>query len=288
MTAASPNRITGLAALAPDYDGFFVDLWGTLHDGFEPLPGAIDCLQRLRQIGPVCLLSNSHRRREVEVERLVGMGLGEETYDALVTAGEVCRQRLFQDLPVDCPHNFAFVGLEENASLLNGLDCRRVTDVADAGFVFVGDPELEHQDLEAYRATLETAVQRFLPLVCPNPDRWSFWGDSRRVKPGAIAELYESMGGHVVWYGKPCANAFDAGAAALPQRPRRALVIGDGISNDMVGARDAGHDGCFVAGGREASGLGIRAGESPSANRLAALFAEQKVSPVATVPLFVW
>ena len=39
----------GLAPVADRYDGFVVDLWGTLHDGVEPLPGARDCLLQLRE-----------------------------------------------------------------------------------------------------------------------------------------------------------------------------------------------------------------------------------------------
>ena len=38
-TEATPI-IEGLASLAGDYDGFIVDLLGTIHNGVEPLPGA--------------------------------------------------------------------------------------------------------------------------------------------------------------------------------------------------------------------------------------------------------
>jgi len=288
MTRASPATAPGLGALARDYDAFFVDLWGTLHDGFAPLPGAVACLARLRAIGPVCLLSNSHRRRSTETERLSAMGIGPESYDALVTAGEICRRRLFDDLPAACGRRFMFVGLEENATLLDGMGCERVDTAEAADFVLVGDPELEHQDLAIYRPVLEAAAGRGLTLVCPNPDRWSFWGESRRVKPGAIAERYQALGGPVVWYGKPCANAFETAAEALGGAPGRVLVIGDGVSNDMQGAMDAGHDACFIAGGREAPGLGITAGEMPGTALLRALFDEHGIAPVATVPLFAW
>ena len=39
--------IGGLRELAPRYDGFILDLWGVIHDGVTPIPGAIDCLQSL-------------------------------------------------------------------------------------------------------------------------------------------------------------------------------------------------------------------------------------------------
>ncbi len=288
MSASMPRIETGLRHVVDGHDGFFVDLWGTLHDGHDPLPGAAECLQALRRFGPVCLLSNSHRRREVEVQRLETMGFSTGDYDGLVTAGEVCRERLKGDLPPGCGNRFFFVGLEENASLFDDLDVVRADAIDEADFVLIGDPENDKQNVEAYEPLLRAALERALVVVCPNPDRWSFWGTQRRVKPGAIADHYEAMGGQALWYGKPCANTFEAGMDALTTRPTKVMVIGDGISNDMAGARDAGMDACFVAGGREAPGLGIAAGEAPDPTALKRLFAEEDVNPLATVALFVF
>lgn len=285
MSASMPRIETGLRHVVDGHDGFFVDLWGTLHD---PLPGAAECLQALRRFGPVCLLSNSHRRREVEVQRLETMGFSTGDYDGLVTAGEVCRERLKGDLPPGCGNRFFFVGLEENASLFDDLDVVRANAIDEADFVLIGDPEDDKQNVEAYEPLLRAALERALVVVCPNPDRWSFWGTQRRVKPGAIADHYEAMGGQALWYGKPCANTFEAGMDAFARRPTKVMVIGDGISNDMAGARDAGMDACFVAGGREAPGLGIAAGEAPDPTALKRLFAEEDVNPLATVALFVF
>ena len=36
--------LTGFAAIAADYDGFVLDLWGVIHDGVKAFPHAIDCL----------------------------------------------------------------------------------------------------------------------------------------------------------------------------------------------------------------------------------------------------
>jgi HAD superfamily hydrolase (TIGR01459 family) len=288
MSAALPRLERGLRQVIDGHDGFLVDLWGTLHDGHELLPGAGDCMRALRRHGPVCLLSNSHRTLHTEITRLGGMGVTPNDYDGLVTAGEVCRRRLRADLPAGTGPCFFFFGLEENASLLDGLGFERVAEIGDADFVFVGDPEPDRQDDALYDPLLLAALDRGLILVCPNPDRWSFWGNERRVKPGAIAERYETMGGRALWYGKPCANTFEAGLETFALHPRKVLVIGDGLSNDMAGARDAGFDACFVAGGREASGLGIAPGELPDPATLKRLLEREAVAPLATVPLFVY
>ena len=41
--------IAGMRELAPQYDGFIVDLWGVIHDGVAPMPGALECLRALKE-----------------------------------------------------------------------------------------------------------------------------------------------------------------------------------------------------------------------------------------------
>ena len=41
------NSSTGFAEIAGEYDGFILDLWGVIHDGVNPIPGAPECLLRL-------------------------------------------------------------------------------------------------------------------------------------------------------------------------------------------------------------------------------------------------
>jgi ribonucleotide monophosphatase NagD (HAD superfamily) len=52
--------LPGIAPLAERYDGFILDLWGVLHDGRHPMPGALDALAHLREAGKrIVILSNA-------------------------------------------------------------------------------------------------------------------------------------------------------------------------------------------------------------------------------------
>ena len=63
----------GVSELARKYDGFVLDIWGVIHDGVRPYPGAVACLRRLKAGGKrVALLSNAPRR----VAALVYQGSG--------------------------------------------------------------------------------------------------------------------------------------------------------------------------------------------------------------------
>ena len=58
MTA--PALLSGLSAVASDYDAILCDVWGVIHDGKRAFAGAVDALKRFRMSrGPVVLITNA-------------------------------------------------------------------------------------------------------------------------------------------------------------------------------------------------------------------------------------
>ena len=108
---------------------------------------------------------------------------------------------------------------------------------------------------EDYRALLNAAAARHLPMICANPDRVVQRGDRLVYCGGALAELYEALGGEVIMAGKPYAPIYAAclaKAAELAARPvdkARVLAIGDGVVTDAKGANAQEIDLLFVAAG---------------------------------------
>jgi len=80
-------------------------------------------------------------------------------------------------------------------------------------------------------------------MVCANPDLVVQRGDRLIYCGGALAQLYQSLGGKVVMAGKPFAAIYDLSLAkagdALGHAPdrRRVLVIGDAAATDVAGAQ---------------------------------------------------
>ena len=103
---------------------------------------------------------------------------------------------------------------------------------------------------------LERFKARGLPFLCANPDIVVQRGDKLIYCAGAIARLYEALGGAVVYYGKPYPAVFErAIAQARTVGPAaRPLVIGDGIETDIAGACRLKLDALFIAGGIHAQG----------------------------------
>ncbi len=82
------DRIDGLAAIADRYDGYVIDVWGTLYDGGEVFPPALEVLRALAEAGKaVVILSNSPRLPSVVAGRLERIGLGADLYREIITSG---------------------------------------------------------------------------------------------------------------------------------------------------------------------------------------------------------
>ena len=64
--------------------------------------------------------------------------------------------------------------------------------------------------------------------------------------PGTMADAYRAMGGEVVLYGKPGVAHFSAALRAAGVDAARALMVGDSLRHDVLGAAAAGLDSLFV------------------------------------------
>ncbi len=286
--------ITGLAPLAADYDAFIVDLWGTLHNGIEPLPGALDCLERLQADGKsVALLSNAPFRIDAVETIIEKIGVPHALYDCVLSSGEVAWRAIAERS--DAWHaalgrRAAFIGPDRHRPMLDNPQIDPVDAIDDADFVMCTGPRQAADTVDDYVADLDAAAGRKLPMVCANPDREVIRGDQREICAGAIAERYEiAYGGDVAWHGKPFAPVFDEMLRMLDTPPRsRVLMIGDGVHTDIAGAANAGIDAVMVCGGIHAAALGITPGDLPAAAALDAFLTEHGQSPRYAAARLLW
>ena len=291
-TAAS-GFITGLSALADDYDGFIVDQWGVLHDGVNPYPGALDCLERLRAAGKhVVVLSNSGKRERENVEQMRRIGFDAALFDRFIGAGEDARAALVsrrsefhRALGRRC---YAFTR-DGDHTLIDGIGLQIVYEIAAADFLAVIGIDSPQRSLRDYEPELNAGIARGLPLVCANPDIVRVSPQGTLDAPGAIARRYEALGGRVFYHGKPYPEIYESCLAALAQCERaRVITVGDSLEHDVQGAARAGLPSAFVAGGIHAGELVARWGEMPSEARWRAFIADAEFAPTYVLPALVW
>ena len=255
--------IAGIAPIADRFEGFLIDQWGVLHDGARPYAGVIEALTALKARGRrIVLLSNSGRRVGDNARRLESLGFrAGETYDALVTSGEVTADLLA------CRSDPFFAGLGRRclvigpADVVEGVDLEVVERADIADFVLLASTS-QGSGESAAQAALDGALARGLPLVCSNPD-FTAVIDGRRVKsPGAFARSYADKGGTVRLIGKPEPDVYAAALASIGLAATQVAMVGDSLAHDMAGGGRAGLATIFVMGGIHADDLG---GPAPEA-----------------------
>ena len=289
MSSALPPLVPHFSTLAPDYDVVLSDVWGVVHNGLASFLPACDALMRARARGAVVVfITNAPRQSEVVARQLDRLHVPREAYDAIVSSGDVTRNALQQHSGQSMFH----IGPERDRSIYSGLNLR-FAPLEEADFVICSG--LDDDDVETpddYRARLEIMIKRKLFMVCGNPDVVVERGDKLVYCAGSIADLYATMGGEVLYAGKPYRPIYDlalekADAAAGRKVPRaRVLAIGDSVRTDLKGARTAGIDFLFVTAGIHAEELGGR--ERPDAKALTATFAAAGDMPKAVMRNLVW
>ncbi len=295
MALGSVPLIRGLSEIVDDYDALLLDQWGVLHGGIEPYPGVLDTLAALRRAGkPVAVLSNAPRRSEHAEGRLRRIGVPADAYDRFVTSGDSAHAALAaRDDPEHAALGSAylFIGPEWDTGLVEGLDYRRVEEVAEADFLLAVGLYDEADPIERYDAPFAAAAARDLVMVCVNPDLVIHrQGGVSAPCAGWLAQHYRDVcGGRVLYHGKPDPAIFRRAAEALGHgRDARILVVGDSLATDIKGALAAGHDSLFVTRGIHAEELDIAPGAAPDPGRLAEVCARHGQWPTVAIATLRW
>ena len=221
------------------------DIWGVVHDGVSLYPGAAERLRQWREEGRcVVLLTNAPRPEDAVEQQLARVGLPRECWDAIATSGEAGIEALNA-----LGHPVGFVGTAGDRAILEErgveiADSDDFTDLACTGL------EEARPHVEDYRADLERWADRDVHMHCLNPDRLVIRGGVPEACAGAIAEVYEMMGGRVTWYGKPYEAIYRHALHRAGDPPTdEVLVVGDALLTDALGAARMGFAFVFVQGG---------------------------------------
>ncbi|MEW6122147.1 MAG: TIGR01459 family HAD-type hydrolase [Pseudomonadota bacterium] len=286
----APRRVAGLSEIAGDYDLILCDIWGVVHNGLKAFPAACDALRHARAGGAsVVLVSNAPRPADFVASMLERLGVPEGTYDSIVTSGDVTRAVLAERAGARVFH----LGPPRDLGTFDGLGLT-MTGLDEADLVVctgLFDDEVETP--EDYADRLATMRARGLFFICANPDIVVERGSRLIYCAGAIAQLYDRMGGETLYCGKPHKPVYDAAlarAAALrggPVGEGKVLCIGDALRTDIIGATAAGFDSLFIASGIHAEELNAKDGAEPDAAALSNLFSGH-AHPRGVMPRLAW
>jgi len=247
-------EMVDLARLIDLYDVFFIDQFGVLRDDERAYEGAAAGLGTLKDAGKtVVIFSNSGRSGDYNAKRLESLGFSRGLFDHFVTSGDVAYSLLSSgELPVKIGRKTRVftVSSGTDVNLADRLDATSVTDPAQADIVIIAGSEAERIPLSRYRDLLAPAAACGTPCICTNPDMHKLAEGRLAPAAGAIANLYEELGGKVVRVGKPYLPMYRYARmlCGMPDKSR-IVCIGDSLDHDIRGANDFGIDGVLVRTG---------------------------------------
>lgn len=282
--------VESLAEVSDRYDAVFCDLWGCLHNGVEAFPEAVEALRSFRaKGGKVVLLTNAPRARAEVAKQLVTFKVPDDCWDTIATSGDSARAAMFRGVvgskvwfmgqPYDAPF-FEPIGV-----VADPVEITRVPLEEAEGIACLG-PFDPHADPDVNRPQFLYAKQKGLKLLCANPDVIVDRGETREWCAGALAALYDEMGGESLYFGKPHPPIYDLARRRLselgPLPPdNRILAIGDGINTDIKGALGEDIDSLFITGGLAAEET--RTDIQPDPSALDAYIAEVQMMPTYAI-----
>jgi len=290
MLAKNPKtvRISGLSEIAPDYDLVLCDVWGVLHNGIRPRQGAIEALTAFRKSGgTVIMITNAPRQRKSVYTQLQNMGVPAETFDNIVTSGDVTR-----DLLRAAPRKMMHIGPDKDMNLFEGIDLELVAEADAEAIICSGlwNETTEHPS--DYIELLTRLKNRDLPLICANPDLVVEVGDHLEYCAGSIALEYSNLGGKTLIAGKPHHPIYDVAIAEAAKITGRTygkgsiLAIGDGMPTDIKGAADYGLNALYVSAGIHAAEYGEA--DNPDHQGVMQFLERSGADPLAYLPRLVW
>lgn len=225
--------------IAERFDVFLIDLDGVVHLGGEPLPGAVESVNRLDHMGKqVRYLTNDPRPRRATIARHLGdLGIRVEAAE-IVTSGWATARYLSRE-------GIASVSTVGSDGLSAELRARglRLTEEEPEAVVVGADEHTSYRDIQ--RATRH--IDRGATFVGTNPDGAFPTPEGPAPGAGAIVRAVEAATGvDPLIVGKPEPAMFELALGDLPDRAR-AVVIGDRAEIDVLGAHRAGLTGILVA-----------------------------------------
>lgn len=283
--------ITGLTQILPRYDLLLCDAWGVVHNGISAFPKANDALTRARKMGvTVIMVSNAPRPGQIVSKQIEGYGVPRFAYDDVIASGDVTRDELIARPGARVFH----IGPKRDYPNYEGLDVALV-ELEQADVVVCTGPFNDEMDKpEDYRDLMSKVKARGLTLICANPDIVVERGDQLVWCAGALAAIYDEIGGTTIYAGKPHPHIYRLALRRAAElrggkvEQARILAIGDGIKTDIKGAVRQKIDSLFIARGIHAADLKLGVDGKPNALDLAKSFAAARVLPTAIMRELIW
>ena len=126
-----------------------------------------------------------------------------------------------------------------------------------------------------YKKLLKNHISK--KLICTNPDLIVHRGNTVEYCAGTIAKIFESLGGQVIYFGKPHKEIYQM----CFSKNEKTIAIGDNLNTDIKGANNMNIDSIFISSG-------VHRAEFKQESELNNLSSKYKVTLTYHQPELIW
>ena len=233
----------GLKSISEDYDLYFIDLWGVIHNGVSLFKNSIEVLNQLElKNKKYVLLTNAPRPNSTVKEFLVKMGLDKKFMVNIHTSGEASLNYLKTKFK---NKKFFHVGPPRDFDLFSDFKKMKSTNLEESEYILcTGLFDNYNKDLTYYKSLFEKNLEK--KMICTNPDLIVDRGQVRELCAGSVAMVFEKMGGEVIYFGKPYPEVYNQ---SINNNNKKILSIGDNLNTDIKGANLLNYDSLIISNG---------------------------------------
>jgi len=233
----------GLKSIVENYDIFYIDLWGVIHNGINLHKNAIEALEEITKAKKkYVLLTNAPRPNKTVKSFLEKMGMNREIREKVYSSGEAALNYLKKNLLDD---KFYHVGPLRDFDLFLDFKKNKTVDIKESSYLLcTGLFEERGEDLNYYKELFKEHINK--KMICTNPDLIVDRGDKRELCAGSIALVFEKIGGEVVYFGKPFPEVYNQ---SIDNKEKKVLSIGDNLNTDIKGANFLNYDSLLISNG---------------------------------------
>ncbi len=232
----------GLRTKIDNYELFFIDIWGVIHNGLQIYEDSIEVLENLEKNNKeFVLLTNAPRPNSTVIDFLKKMGL-KKFHENVYTSGEASLTYLMENFQNS---KFYHIGPPRDFDLFKRFEQNKVYNIGQADyFICTGLFEDREIELDFYKVLLKEFSNK--KFICTNPDLIVDRGDFREFCAGSVAKIFEQIGGKVIYFGKPHPAVYNLSANISN---KNVLCIGDNMNTDIKGSNIQNFDNLLITSG---------------------------------------
>jgi HAD superfamily hydrolase (TIGR01459 family) len=233
----------GLKSIISNYDIFYIDLWGVVHNGITLHKNAIGALKEIAKAKKeYVLLTNAPRPNKIVKTFLEKMGMNEEIREKVYSSGEASLSYLKKNY---LGQKFYHIGPPRDFDLFVEFEKNKGKDIHESDYLLcTGLFENQEEDLNYYKELFKDHVNK--KMICTNPDLIVDRGSKRELCAGSVALAFEKIGGEVIYFGKPFPEVYNQ---SINNNGKKVLSIGDNLNTDIKGGNLLNYDTLLISNG---------------------------------------